>query len=307
MPLQLTEQTRQQIAQARNICDSEPERAKTLAQQALVILEDFPDATREKANAYYALGIADYRLDNFKAAEAHLQQALKHFEQLDDQISLADTQNALANNFMATARYSEAMHAFTQSLSHYEHTNSPKEKIATVLNNLGNLYYYLADYPRAIEHHQHALRIREELGNKQSIAASLNNLGVVYAEMEDYQSASETFEQSLKLKQSFASPIALANTYINLGNAVKSMGRIEQAQMCYDNAKNLYQQAGKSAGVAIAIHALAKVHNHKGKHQEAKACLLESLKTFELLEMKREKILSMITLGKTYAKLQQGD
>ena len=73
------------------------------------------------------------------------------------------------------------------SLSFYERFLNFAEEITesigetvdtgTIFSGLGNAYYSLGDYPKAIDYHQQALNIAQEIGNKSDFASALGNLG----------------------------------------------------------------------------------------------------------------------------------
>ncbi|WP_353737611.1 MULTISPECIES: tetratricopeptide repeat protein, partial [unclassified Microcystis] len=64
---------------------------------------------------------------------------------------------------------------------------------------LGNVYYSLGEYQKAIEFHQQSLAITREIGDRGGEAASYNNLGTVYRSLGEYQKAIEFYQQSLAI------------------------------------------------------------------------------------------------------------
>ncbi|OJJ14674.1 hypothetical protein BI308_24890 [Roseofilum reptotaenium AO1-A] len=64
---------------------------------------------------------------------------------------------------------------------------------AASLGNLGNAYYLLGQYKRAINLHQQSLTIAQEIGDRQGEASSLGSLGILYdALVELYSRPGET-------------------------------------------------------------------------------------------------------------------
>ncbi|MEH1839057.1 MAG: tetratricopeptide repeat protein [Nostoc sp.] len=47
-------------------------------------------------------------------------------------------------------------------------------------NNIGSVYLYLGQYPKALEFFQQALAINKQVGDKSGEGATLNNIGSVY-------------------------------------------------------------------------------------------------------------------------------
>ena len=66
-------------------------------------------------------------------------------------------------------------------------------------SGLGNAYYYLGDYRKAIEFHQQSLSIAKEIGNKGAEGAAYSDLGIAYDCLRDYKKAIEFHQQSLSI------------------------------------------------------------------------------------------------------------
>jgi tetratricopeptide (TPR) repeat protein len=49
-----------------------------------------------------------------------------------------------------------------------------------VLNNIGEVYNNLGQYPKALEFYQQALAIRREVSDRKGEGVTLNNMGLVY-------------------------------------------------------------------------------------------------------------------------------
>uniref|UniRef100_UPI0026095C1C CHAT domain-containing protein n=1 Tax=Mastigocoleus sp. MO_188.B34 TaxID=3036635 RepID=UPI0026095C1C len=63
--------------------------------------------------------------------------------------------------------------------------------------NLGNTYYRLGDYPKAIQYHHQSLAISKKIGNPLGQANSLNNLGFAHKQLKQYETAEKNFRQAI--------------------------------------------------------------------------------------------------------------
>ena len=76
--------------------------------------------------------------------------------------------------------------------------------MASVLNNLGVLYYTNMDVDRAQQMHESALTIRQNLPNDQMDPADLSqtyiNLGAVYKATGDFQKAEACVERAKRIR-----------------------------------------------------------------------------------------------------------
>ena len=70
--------------------------------------------------------------------------------------------------------------------------------IASILNNIGLAYQNTADFPKALEAHLSALKIRRQTNDTYGMAFSYNNIGNIFLEQTDYPKALEYYSNSIK-------------------------------------------------------------------------------------------------------------
>jgi len=78
--------------------------------------------------------------------------------------------------------YSVLVELYEQLISRWQPNLQAEDRngISASLNNLGNAYYSLGDYQKAIDFHQQSLEIKREIGDRYGISASLMGLGNAY-------------------------------------------------------------------------------------------------------------------------------
>ena len=67
------------------------------------------------------------------------------------------------------------------------------------LNNLGVIYFELADYPAALEHYLASLQIWQRLEHRDGAGHAFNNLGEVHEKLGDLDRALECYDQAMAL------------------------------------------------------------------------------------------------------------
>ena len=72
---------------------------------------------------------------------------------------------------------------------------------AASLTSLGNVYYSLGEYQKAIEFHQQSLAITREIGDRGGEASSWFNLGLTYYKLDRISEAKEAYLQARELYQ----------------------------------------------------------------------------------------------------------
>lgn len=110
------------------------------------------------------------------------------------------TSNAISNQDVAwfnqgvqlidDKKYREALSCFDKALPAFAGDDA---MIIRILNNRGNAYYFLEDYPKCVESYHQAMLIRPT----EVRGETLYNMGTAYAEMERYNDAIKCFEQAI--------------------------------------------------------------------------------------------------------------
>ena len=110
------------------------------------------------------------------------------------------TSNAISNQDVAwfnqgvqlieDKKYREALSCFDRALPSFAGDDA---MIIRILNNRGNAYYFLEEYPKCVESYHQAMLIRPT----EVRGETLYNMGTAYAEMERYKDAVKCFEQAI--------------------------------------------------------------------------------------------------------------
>jgi len=161
-------------------------------------------------------GIADIAFTwMLKAKEMDLKKdydnAINYYEEAINTQSLNAYEGfSIANYLYSIREYEKAEYYYRELLRILEEQQekSPKENYlsisATVLTNLGLVYYYTADYSRAIDEFESALNNLSELSRKKPkeylpiVANTLNYLGMAYSENKDFEMAAKKYYESIE-------------------------------------------------------------------------------------------------------------
>lgn len=98
--------------------------------------------------------------------------------------------------------------------------------LSAIYSQLGNAYFYLGDYAKAMQYHKHDLTLAKSMNDKLGEAKSSGNLG----------------------------------------NTLKVMGRFDEAAICCDRHLTLARQLGDRLSEGRALYNLGNVYHAKGKH-----------------------------------------
>jgi tetratricopeptide (TPR) repeat protein len=115
------------------------------------------------------------------------------------------------------------------------------------LGSLGMAFYALGDYQSAIEYMQQHLDIAYKISDWRSVGIALGNLGSVYKHLGDYRRASELYKQGLTIKYAVGDLKTVAETAWNLGILYETMGELAQSLDVMQMCVSLYHQIGSTA------------------------------------------------------------
>jgi tetratricopeptide (TPR) repeat protein len=174
---------------------------------------------------------------------------------------------------------------------------------ATSYNNLGTVYYSLGEYQKAIEFHQQSLAIKREIGDRGGEATSYNNLGTVYYSLGEYQKAIEFHQQSLAITREIGDRGGEAASYIGLGNVYQSLGEYQKAIEFYQQSLAITREIGDRGGEAASYIGLGNVYQSLGEYQKAIEFHQQSLAITRKIGDRESEAYSYGNLGNVYYSL----
>ena len=206
--------------------------------------------------------------------------------------SLSSTnQNDKKNYFDVISFFNNemALYSFALLLSiEYEtklKTNHEKNNtdILELYNSIGCIYYYLGNYPMAMEYCLKALSIREKvLGTKHlDTADSYNNIGLIYDNLGDYQNAFKFCRKALKIREK-----VLGIQHLDTSTSYNSIGCIYENMGNYPSAINHYLKAleirkkmlgTKHPDTASSYNNISLLYDKLGDYQKALELCLKAL------------------------------
>lgn len=202
------------------------------------------------------------------------------------------------NDSLALLAYHQVMEA------HQKSGNQRGQAIAT--NNIALIKYNKGDYRGAIESHEAATAIFEELGLQKNSINSTANTGVVFLALADYPAAMQYFMKALG--QTTDQDISeRGNLYTNLGLVFKNLSKFPEAESYHRKAIELYRSAGMKQSEANSIGNLGAVLQIQGKIAEAETLFFESLVLNKEIGNKRRIASDFTALGSLYLQKEKLD
>ena len=141
--------------------------------------------------------------------------------------------------------------------------------IAASNGNLGVAYHNLGQYEKAIQYHEKHLKISTAIGNQSGIAASNGNLGVAYHNLGQYEKAIQYHEKSLEISTAIGDQLGIGTSNGNLGNAYESLGQYEKAIQYYEKHLEISTAIGDQSGIARSNGNLGNAYQSFGQYEKA--------------------------------------
>lgn len=102
---------------------------------------------------------------------------------------------------------------------------SDKRTLSAIYSQLGNAYFYLEDYNKALENHEHDVALVHSMGDKEAEAKACGNLGNTLKMLEDYDKAARYCLRYLDLSRELKDEVAEGRALYNLGNVYHTKGK----------------------------------------------------------------------------------
>ncbi len=146
---------------------------------------------------------------------------------------------------------------------------SDKSGISQCFNNVGVIYEYQADYPKALEYYRKSLKIKVGLGDKSGISKSYSNIGNIYKSQDDYPKALEHFKKALKISIETGNKSIETGCYKELGSLYLKQKKTKEAYYYSKKAYIMAEEIGVAKFLKESSEILAKSSEALGLYKEA--------------------------------------
>ncbi|XP_018903870.2 uncharacterized protein pins isoform X2 [Bemisia tabaci] len=161
--------------------------------------------------------------------------------------------------------------------------------LSAIYSQLGNAYFYLGDYAKAMQYHKHDLTLARTMGDKLGEAKSSGNLGNTLKVMGQYDEAMICCKRHLEISRELKDRLSEGRALYNLGNVYHAKGKHigkmgqqdpgeypEDVRVCLQSAIHYYEQnlelmqeLNDTAAQGRACGNLGNTHYLLGNFQQA--------------------------------------
>ncbi|MFP2908770.1 tetratricopeptide repeat protein, partial [Pyxidicoccus sp. 3LFB2] len=230
-----------------------------------------------EAEALLALGWLESRLgQNTTADETWSQAVLAALAGRHDEVAVRAATELVYVNGYELGQYPKARAWAAQARALLERLGPQEELEAQLSSNVGLLAFSEGRIPEALEHYQHALRLRERVLGPDHLQTSkvLNNLGLLHQRRGAPKEAVPLYERVLAIQRARLGPDhpAQATTLINLGDALRALEGPDAALPLFTQALELrLRTVGELHPLTLRLYNdLGRLHMQRGDFTEAR-------------------------------------
>jgi signal transduction histidine kinase len=287
------------------LCTSDPPKAESYANQALVLAEKL-NYKKAVVTSCLNLGFSYYTRRNYNKATEYCRESLRMSEEIRDRKGIAASHNGIGLTYRRQGDYAHALQHFFKAMKIWKEITD-KKSMALVYGNIGNVYQRLSDYVQTLEYHFKALQVFEEIGDDRGIAMSRGNIGIVYDLQSDYEHALEYYFKALKTQEKLGDKIAASNSYNNIGLTYEKQGVYDKALEYHLTGLNIKEEIGDKDGIAISYNNIGDIYEKQGDHEQALEYNLKALKIQKEIGDKNGTARSYNRIGRVQTKLKYYD
>ena len=176
---------------------------------------------------------------------------------------------------------------------------------AATLSNLGVVYDDLGEKQKALDYYHQALPLTRAVGDRTDEATTLSNIGVVYDDLGEKQKALDYYNQALPLLRAVGDRAGEAITLNNIGYVYNALGEKQKALDYYNQALPLWRAAGDRASVAVTLNNIGAVYDDLGQKQKALEYYHQTLPILREVGDRRVEAVTLNNIGRIYDALGQ--
>lgn len=198
-----------------------------------------------------------------------LQSLLKHYGTLPGDSFTPDLYNHIGNFYNSTANYSRALDMFNKSRALFTQQKRAQGQCSAI-TNMGNSYFYLRNYDKALACYKEALALNERIAHDETTASNLyNNVGIIYSMRGNRVMGMNFFKKALSVYVKQGDSLSISQAYNNFATAFQHHGEYDSALYYYHEALRLKEKFGSRRSKLDAFHNLAEIYFNKGDYAKS--------------------------------------
>lgn len=215
------------------------------------------------------------RLSDPKKGYSYAKRALELAKRIDFKNGEAEAYRMMGISKYYTNESSSAVAYYLNALSIYK---QEKNKLgqAKVYNNIGNLYIW-ADYDKALDYFNEALKLSESLNDPELSANLFLNIGNIHLRKKNYQTALRFYENGDKLYKKIHNEIGMMHCLQNKGKIYLELNMLDRAELYLKDAHLKAKSLNLNSAIASIDLSLSAVYITKKAFEKARYIISEGV------------------------------
>lgn len=232
---------------------------------------------RTRARVRLRLGWVNSFLRNHPKAIAGLNEAKRLFLELDDDLGMSETQNALGRTYIEINEFRIARDHLVAAAS-FQKTSLDRDLLAQIYRRLGTVDFFEGVFTSSKENYLKALELAEGSVNPNLIGTVLVDLAttIIHGHPGEAKDSIRYLERGIGYLERGGHKDYLASAYNNLGDTLRYSGRWDEAIATLGKCIDISQQHSMPGHEATARITLAEMLCAKGQFSEAEGSLKRS-------------------------------
>ncbi len=243
-------------------------------------------------------------------AEKYYNDAKEIYISAHDYHKLALINLSLGKNRMASGEADKALELYDHALKNASMVENPLKSAkveSSIYGDMGIIYDYSGDFPKALEYYGKQLSICEKYGFKMEMATVIGNIGVVYHLTGDLDKAASCYEKKLKLSTELGKRNEIALALNNIGYLYKDKGNYSKALRYFQKSRSISRELMDNASVANVSVNIGHVYKLMNDGVKSEKEYLKGIEISEKYSYKSVLAEGMVELADLYLLLKRPD
>jgi tetratricopeptide (TPR) repeat protein len=215
-------------------------------------------------------------------------------------------QNAAESDFSYTKHLSHQFpdSAFLLLKEMYSRALEKKDQLTTAncLQQMGQVSYYLGNYPKALDFHSQADKLFRELHRDELLAGNLNDMGLVYYYNKQSAQARRQYDEALSIYRAMGKKEGLADTYGKIGHLYEKQKLYDSAFYFQRLALQEYTRIAHPQGMGKIFENIGSIYEDMEQFDSARYYFTRSLQSYQQAHEEVASIEVLNNLGDVYRK-----
>ncbi len=153
-----------------------------------------------------------------------------------------------------------------------------KLESARLKSQIGSCYEDMGEYEKSLTTLLEANRDYNLLNNQEGIAESLNSLGVIYSTLNQFKKADNNFIKALQIYENMNDNYGISNCLTNIGYMFYQNDEPDSALLYFQKSLQIDSIRNDMYGICLCLANIGEVYSSKGDYAKAKEYFTKSLK-----------------------------